>query len=75
MWYINIATYFPGATSPEAKWFSKQMDNIVQIFQGRSSSSFEDFSSFWNLSFEALFDIALGEELLVHFVNKYEFHG
>lgn len=73
--YINVAGYFPGEATFETESLTTSRENKVQSMQGRSSSLFNDLSSFRIFSGQALCKIVLGNELLVRYRNMSEFHG
>lgn len=75
MRYINLARYLTKDTMLEAGRLNKQRENNFPILQGKSLSSSKHFSTFKILKEQELYNIALGEEQLVHHGNKYELHG
>lgn len=73
--YINDVTYLPGDINLKIESVYKPGENNGQFLQTRSPSSFKDISSYKILSFQALRNAALGEELQAHHENKYECYG
>lgn len=74
MRYINDAGYLRDDSTQKAERLNKRSVNSVQLSQDRSPSSPEQFSIFRILSVHALRDIALSEELLIYYGNKYKPH-
>lgn len=72
--YINDARHFPGETILETERWKKPGENNVQFCQGKSPSSHKDFSTFRIITVQVLRSIALSEELLEHYGNKYKSH-
>lgn len=64
-----------GDTTVMNEWLEKRREDNMPYLQGRSFSSAEDFTSIRILSVQALRNHALGEDLLVHYEKKYEYHG
>lgn len=75
MHYINVAKSFWVDNALKNDSLKKPRDSDEQLLQGRSLSSPKYFSCYRMYGVHALCNVALGEELLGHYRNKYEFYA
>lgn len=73
--YINDASYLPGDTTLETERLNKAKESNVLFSQDGSPSSRKELSGFRVLCVQALRSLYHGEEYLVNYGNKYEFHA
>lgn len=73
MWDLNDARFFPGDSAKNTERWQNPWQNIAQFLQRKYPLSPTEFSIFIIVSIQVLCNTSIGENLLVHCENKYDF--